>query len=434
MRLLVIGGVAAGLSAAARARRMDPAAQITVLERGAAISVAACGLPYYLQGQVKSLDELVGYTPESFAAERQVEVRTGAEVAEIRHSRREVVLAGGERFPYDRLIVATGARPDPSGVDGWNQTQVFPLHTLDDAWRLKCFLETRAPKRAVVIGTGYIGLEAAEALRANGVRVTILASNSEVLGRTDESIGKPVIEHLERCGVEVRLNTRVRVIDVGSVEGVPCDLVVLATGLRPNVELARKAGIETGPSGAIRVSPGMETNLWGVYAAGDCAETTHLVSNRPVWLPLGSTANKMGRVAGANAAGGREVFPGIVGTAIVRVCGLGVGMTGLSESQAKRDGFQPVSVRIEARDKPRYFRGKPLAVEMIADRGSRRLLGGVVMGEEGVAGRINVLATALAARMRVDDVAWLDLAYAPPFAPVWDPLLTAARQLAQLLH
>jgi NADPH-dependent 2,4-dienoyl-CoA reductase/sulfur reductase-like enzyme len=310
MRLLVIGGVAAGLSAAARARRLDPNAQVTVLERGTTISWAACGLPYYLQGQVKSLDELIGYTPEAFAAERKVEVRTRAEVAAIQHSRREVVLAGGDRIPYDRLVLATGARPDPSGVDGWNQTQVFTLHTLDDAQRLKCFLDTRRSKRAVVIGTGYIGLEIAEALRANGIKVTMLASNSEVLGRTDESIVKPVLGQLERCGVEVRLNTRVRIIDVGMVEGIPCDLVVLATGLRPNVELAREAGIETGPTGGIRVSPGMETNLWGVYAAGDCAETMHVVSNRPMWLPLGSTANKMGRVAGANAAGGREVFPG----------------------------------------------------------------------------------------------------------------------------
>lgn len=434
MRIVVIGGVAAGLSAAARARRLDSHAEIVVLERGPVISWGACGLPYYIEGQVKSLDELVLNTPQSFRQERNIHVRTGAAVASIQHARREVVLAGGERLSYDRLILATGARPDTGGVDGWNQTQVFSLHTLEDAERLKLFLQHRQPKRAVVIGTGYIGIEIAEALRTQGLTVTMLSSNSEVLGRSDEEFVKAVLAHLERFRVEVRLNARVRIIDVGSVEGIPCDLVVLATGLRPNVDLAAEAGIEIGRTGAIRVSDRMETSVWGVYAAGDCAETNHIVTNHPVWLPLGTTANKMGRVAGANAAGGREIFPGIAGTSIVRVCGLGVGTTGLSETQAKRDGFHPMVARIEARDKPKYFRGRPTTVELISDRDSRRLLGGVVMGEDGVAGRVNVIATALAARFRVEDFEQLDLAYAPPFSSTWDPLLVAAQQLAKLLN
>lgn len=434
MRIVVIGGVAAGLSAAARARRLDRNAEIIVLERGSTISLGTCGLPYYIEGQVKSLDDLVLYTPEQFRQERNIEVRTHTNVTAIQHARREVLLAGGERLQYDRLIIATGARPDTGGVEGWNQSQVFGLHTLEDAQRMKSFLEQRRPKRAVVVGTGYIGLEAAEALRAQGLQVTVVSATSEVLGRCDEDFVKAVLAHLERFRVEVRLNTRVRVIDVGVVEGIPCDMVVLATGMRPNSDLAAEAGVETGRTGAISVNERMETSVWGVFAAGDCAEANHRVTNRPSWVPLGTTANKMGRVAGANAAGARETFPGIVGTSIVRVCGMAVGTTGLSEIQARREGFHPVAARIESRDKAGYFSPRPTTVELVADRDSGRLLGGAVMGDEGVAGRTNVIAAALSTGMRVDEFEQLDLAYAPPFAPAWDPVLIAAQQLVKLLH
>jgi NADPH-dependent 2,4-dienoyl-CoA reductase/sulfur reductase-like enzyme len=207
----------------------------------------------------------------------------------------------------------------------------------------------------------------------------------------------------------------------------------VAAGLKPNVELAEQAGVELGRTGAIRVSERMETNLAGVFAAGDCAETLHLVTGKPVWIPLGTTANKMGRVAGANAAGVRERFAGVAGTSIVRVCGLGIGSTGLSLAQARAEGFDAVSAAITALDHPRYFGGRPTAVELVADRRTGRLLGGLVLGEEGVAGRVNVLAAGLHKAMTVDEFGQLDLAYAPPFAPVWDPLLIAAQQLARRL-
>jgi NADPH-dependent 2,4-dienoyl-CoA reductase/sulfur reductase-like enzyme len=203
--------------------------------------------------------------------------------------------------------------------------------------------------------------------------------------------------------------------------------------MRPNTVLAAQAGVHLGATGAIQTTDRTETNLHGVFAAGDCAEAFHLVTGRPAWIPLGTTANKMGRVAGAVAAGRRDRFPGIAGTSIVRVCGLGVGVTGLSERQARREGFDPVTARIDARDKPGYFRGRPTSVSLTADRRSGRLLGATVLGEDGVAGRINVVATALTARLDLDQFAMLDLAYSPPFAPVWDPLLTAARQLRKLV-
>ncbi|HUE02126.1 MAG TPA: FAD-dependent oxidoreductase [Bryobacteraceae bacterium] len=419
MRLLVIGGVAAGLSAASRARRIDPSLEIVVLEKGPDISYGACGLPYYLEGRVRRAAELAVYTPEYFRQERNINVRTGARVVSISHPRREVIL-GPERVHYDRLVIATGARPRTPPA------HAFTLHTLEDAERLKVYLRDQKPKRAVVIGAGYIGLETADALRRNGLAVTVVERGANVLGRADTELTKAVGERLERFRVPLQLNT--------PMPDLTCyDLAILATGIEPNTELAVEAGVEIGRTGAIRVDEHMETNLPGVYAAGDCAEALHLVTGRPVYIPLGTTANKMGRVAGANAAGRRECFGGVVGTAILNIFGLGVAFSGLSVDQARREGFSPVSARITARSRAGYFGGKPLTVELVADAATSRLLGGSIWGEDGAEGRINVIATALHNRMRVEDVAQLDLAYAPPFATVWDPVLIAAQQLSKMV-
>jgi NADPH-dependent 2,4-dienoyl-CoA reductase/sulfur reductase-like enzyme len=318
-------------------------------------------------------------------------------------------------------------------MEGTAQPHVFTLHTLADAENIKSFLAKRRPRRGVVIGAGYIGLEAADVLRRKGVRVTVFEQGAHVLGRDDGDLSDFLRGHLARFGVELRTNARARAIGEDCVEDVPADIVVLAPGLRPNVELATEAGVEIGPTGAIRVDDRMMTNLSGVFAAGDCVQTTQLITGRPAYIPLGSTANKMGRVAGANAAGVRERFPGVVGTSIVKVCGLGIGMTGLSALQARREGLSPVTARIEAYGRPRYFWGTRTSVELVADRQSGRLLGGTVIGEEGAGGRINVIAAALHNRMRVDDFEQLDLAYAPPFSPVWDPLLICAQQLMKNL-
>ncbi|MFN7995794.1 MAG: FAD-dependent oxidoreductase [Bryobacteraceae bacterium] len=426
MRLLVIGGVAAGLSAAARARRIDPGLEILVLEKGATISYGACGLPYYLEGRVQKTEHLIVYTPEYFRTERNITVRTGARVVSITHARREVTLEKGERVPYDRLVIATGARPHVPEIPGTKLPHVFALHTLRDAERLRQFVREQHPKRALVLGAGYIGLEAADALRRNGLAVRVLEKGAQVLRREDPELTAAVSERLARFRVDLALNAAPE--DLASY-----DVCVLATGLRPNVELAAEAGVEIGRTGAIRVDERMQTNLTGVYAAGDCAEVPELVTGRPAYIPLGTSANKMGRVAGANAAGARERFGGVVGTAIVSIFGLGVGFTGLSTAQARREGFSPVAARITGWSRPGYFGGKPLTLELVADAGTRRLLGGTVWGEDGVAGRINVIATALSARMRVEDIDQLDLAYAPPFATVWDPVLIAAQQLSKMV-
>lgn len=432
MRLVVIGGVAAGMSAAARARRVDPSLEVVVLERGPHVAWAACGLPFYVSGRVARLEDLIVYTPERFQRERGVIVRTGAEVVAIRPARRRVVLRDGEQIAYDRLIVATGARPRRE-IAGSDLPHVFTLHSLEDGRRLRAFLQERRPRRAVVVGAGYIGLEIADALAERGLAVTVFEASPDVLGRQDPELTRLVQQRLAGRGIELRLGTPVQGIEPGAVEGTPAELVVLASGIRPNVELAVEAGIELGRSGAIRVNEYMETNLAGIFAAGDCAETTHIVTGGPAYIPLGTTANRMGRVAGANAAGRRERFAGVAGTLIVALRELVVAVTGLSVAQARQAGFQPVSVRVEAPDRSRYLDSRPTWVELVAERTTRRLIGGSVIGEKGVAGRINVIAAALASAMTVEQFAQLDLAYTPPLAPVRDPLLVAAAELSKAL-
>jgi NADPH-dependent 2,4-dienoyl-CoA reductase/sulfur reductase-like enzyme len=431
--LVIVGGNAAGLSAAARARRLDSRLEILVLEKGPVISYGACGLPYFVEGRIRDASQLIVYTPEYFRKERNIQVRTGARVVSVSHPRRELTLESGDRVPYDRLVISTGARCDSGGIAGASLPHVFTLHTVDDAERMRRFLAEKKPRRAVVIGAGYIGVEAADALRRNGVAVTIVERSGHALLRDDAEFTVAVTAQLERHRVAVRLNTPVQSIEPDRVGDFPCDMVVLSAGFKPNVELAAQAGIELGRTGAIAADDRMETNLRGVFAAGDCAQTTHLVTGRPTWIPLGTTANKTGRVAGANAAGGRERFPGIAGTSIVGIFGMGFATTGLSVSEARTEGFAPAAARIESHSKPRYYGGTKTTVELIADRSTRRILGGSVIGEDGVAGRINVIATAVQTRLRVDEFEQLDLAYSPPFSPVWDPVLIAAQQLAKEL-
>lgn len=424
MRLVVVGGVAAGLSAASRARRLDPRMEIVVLEKGQRISYGSCGLPYLIEGQVRHIDQLNVYTPEFFERERDIRIRMRAEVTAIEHPRREVVLADGERVHYDKLVWAAGARPGQRSKD----PRVFSLHTDLDGVRLQQRLRDASPKTAAIIGGGYIGLEMAGALRARGLNVTLHDRGSHLLHWNAEWLTKLIRERLERARVEVKLGSLVQ-----QPESLGEDIVLSAVGLKPNTEIPASAGVEIGRTGAIRTDDRMETSLGGVYAAGDCCEARHIVTGAGVWVPLGTTANKMGRVAGANAAGQRERFPGICGTTVVRIAGLGVGTSGLSEQMARKAGFDVVAARIEGHDKPRYFLGKKATVELVADRNTGRLLGGAVAGDVDPIGRTNVIATALTARMKVDDFAQLDLAYAPPYATVMDPLLIAAQQLSKLL-
>lgn len=439
-RLLVIGGVAAGLSAASRARRLDPRLQITVLEKGPHLSYSACGLPYYISGKVPSADDLVVYTAAYFREKRGIEVLTGHQAREIELGRRRVRAVVLETlqekiFHFDRLVLATGARPDWPAIPGLDQPHVFHANTLESAIAVRRFLDRSQPKRAVVLGAGYIGLETAEALRERGLEVTLLHRDEEILEGFDRDVTARVEESLVRHGVVLRKGASALAVkekEVVSEAGRhAADLVIVSTGLRPNVELAGDAGIVVGPTGAIAVDERMQTNVPGIYAAGDCAETTHLVTGRPVWIPLGTTANKQGRVAGENAAGGRARFTGVAGTAVTKMFGLECGRTGLSEAQAGM--YRVETATVEHLTQAAYLGGRKILVKLVAERGRGRLLGAQMAGEEGVAKRIDVLATALHARMTVEQVAQLDLSYAPPVAPLWEAVLLAARKLSDLV-
>jgi NADPH-dependent 2,4-dienoyl-CoA reductase/sulfur reductase-like enzyme len=345
--------------------------------------------------------------------------------------------------PYDALVIAAGARPNRPPVAGLDLEGVFALTTMPDALGLREFIQRHRPRRAVIVGGGYIGLEAAENLSRHSIAVTVVQRPEQLLTGLAPEFSDMVAAELSRQGVDMSLCDSVleacagrdgRVACVETSQGsIETDLVLLATGVRPNVEVASAAGVALGETGAIAVGPQLQTNLDGVYAAGDCAEHFHRVTRRPAWVPLGTVANKQGRIAGANAAGGDETFPGIVGTTITRVFDLGVGRTGLSPEEARRAGLDFAAASVDYTDIAGYYPGAaPLRLLIVAERGSGRLLGLQAIGK-GADKRVDVAAAALFAGMTVDQIAWLDLGYAPPFNSVWDPLLVAASAVQRQL-
>ena len=446
-RLIVVGGVAAGLSAASQARRRNHEMEIRVYERGPDISYSACGLPYFVGGLVPDADTLRVHSPEFFRTERGIDVFTHHEVVEISTSRRRVsvVAPGGspEDVYFDHLVLATGAEPAWPEIPGTGLKGVFHVNDLRSAIALKQHLESTTVQKAVIVGGGYIGLEMAEALKVDGRTVTLLERSPRLFEAVDEEIVQVIGHELSRNGVEVFTDASVAALaeDARGVvrrvhsEGASfeADCVVLATGVQPRAKLAQDAGIQLGAGGAVSVNEYQETSSAAVYAAGDCADTFNLVSGQRTYVPLGTTANKQGRVAGENTAGGRERFPGIVGTAVVKVFGLEVARTGLSSDEARAAGFRVAEANVKAPARARYLGGQDIVVKLIGDHSSGRLLGAQMVGPEGVAKRIDVLATALHSRLTAEQVYQLDLSYAPPFSTVWDPILIAARQLMHAL-
>jgi NADPH-dependent 2,4-dienoyl-CoA reductase/sulfur reductase-like enzyme len=446
--LVVIGGGAAGMTAASRARRLQPDWRITVFERGDYVSFILCGLPYYVGDVIDSHESLIVYTPEFFQKKRRIEVHTGHEVRRIDHEQRllEVTdLRTGRAFTwrYGKLVVAMGAeavRPRLEGIDLGN---VFVLRTIDDGRSIKAALQQGGLSHAVVIGAGYIGVEMAEALTEAGLETVLIEATANVLPGIGPEIGEVVERELIDHGVSVHKEEMAQRLKGGQrVEGVvgsrgeyPADIVIVSVGARPAVALLQGAGMALGSTGAVATNERMETNLPGVYAVGDVAEAHHLVAGKAVWIPLGTTANKQGRVAGENAAGGSAVFQGIVGTAAVKVFGLEVARTGLTEAQAREAGFDPVGVSIEHSNHAGYYPGATtLWVKLVADRQNGRLLGGQIAGREAAAKRIDVVAAALHARMDVEAIIALDLSYAPPFATAWEAIQIAAQQVMSRLQ
>ncbi|NPA90336.1 MAG: CoA-disulfide reductase [Chloroflexi bacterium] len=438
-RLIVIGGVAAGMSAAAKARRMNKDMDIVVYEKSGYVSYGSCGFPYFIKGEIPRIEDLIVRTPEQFA-KQGIEAHVHHEVLFIDtvvKSVRVRNLETGEEFTdqWDKLILTTGGVAAKPPIPGLDLDGIFTLRTPEDALAVRSWLEEVKPQRGVIVGAGYIGLEMAEALAAHGIQVTVVEMLPQVMPNMDPDMAQLVQEELERQGVDLQLEHPVEAFEgQGRVAHVvaggttfPADIVIFSVGVKPNVKLAQEAGIALGPTGAVAVDDHQRTNVPNVWAAGDVAEALHLVTGKPAYIPLGTTANKQGRVAGTNAAGGDAVFAGIVGTAVAKVFDLQVARTGLSERQARDEGFDVASVRITASSRAHYMPGhRPIHVKLIFERGSHRLLGAQMVGEEGVSKRIDVLAAALHAGWTTYDVAKLDLSYAPPFAPVWDPILIAA--------
>ncbi|GAA5334942.1 FAD-dependent oxidoreductase [Thermus hydrothermalis] len=438
-RMVVVGGVAGGASAAAKAKRENPDLEVVVYEKSGFVSYGACGLPYVLSGEIPSLAKLIARTPEEFR-KQGVWVHTHHEVVDINPEERVLTVFDhreGRTFQdrYDYLVLATGARPTLPPIPGTEQAGVYTLRSLEDGERLLRALE--GARRAAILGAGYIGLEVAEAFRKRGLEVTLLEAKERPLPHWDEEVGALLKGELERHGVEVWTGVRVlalrgsgRVEAVETSEGVvPADLVLIATGVRPNTSLAQAMGVALGPTGAIATDERMRTNLEGVFAAGDVAESFHQVLKRPYWLPLGDVANKHGRTAGSVIAGKEARFHGVVGTAIFKTFGLAVATTGLSLEVALREGYRAKKVFIQSRDGAHYYPGSgPLWVELVYEEGTDRLLGGAVVAHGHGALRVDVLATLLHRGGTLEDLLALDLAYAPPYSPVWDPLLIAAQQ------
>lgn len=441
-KLVVIGGDAAGMSAAARASRGAEPPETVVFERGEYTSYAACGLPYHVSGLITDPQALVARTPEEHRASG-IDVRMRQEVLSIDPEERSVTvrsLIDGRTYreSYDELLIATGASPIVPKLPNVNAKGVTTIKTIPDAVALDALIRERAPAAAVVIGGGYIGLEMAEALVGRGLEVTLIEMLEQPMATLDPDMGARVADALRELGVSVHLGVTatgfevdgegwVRAVATSSGE-IPAELVVLGLGFRPNVSLAVEAGVPLGPSGAIAVDARMATRTPHVWAAGDCVESLNRVSGAPVWVALGTHANKQGRTAGTNLSGTPARFEGVVGTAITRVGDVEIARTGLSSREAQAAGFAAVANTIESGTRAHYYPGsESLAVRVVAERGSGRLLGAQIVGGAESGKRIDALAVGVWNGMTAAEFSGLDLAYAPPFAPVWDAILIAAR-------
>jgi NADPH-dependent 2,4-dienoyl-CoA reductase/sulfur reductase-like enzyme/rhodanese-related sulfurtransferase len=441
-RIIVIGGTACGPKTAARARRCDPQAEITVIEQGSNLSTATCGLPYYVSGVIKNQSDLLMRGASFFKAVLDIEVRTGTRAIKIDRKARtvETLDLRKERvsnLEYDKLVLATGSLPVLPALEGARLGGIFSLSGLEDAGAIKNYL-TPDVKKALIVGAGLIGMEMAEALVSRKVEVTVLdALNWLLPALLDFELAAYLGKQVKKQGVKMRFGQRITgfegdsagrvkkvLTDSGALE---TDLVLMAIGRRPNSALAREAELAIGDKGGVSVDLHLLTSDPAIYAGGDCVENLDLVTNKTTLAPLGSTANKHGRVIGSNVTGGRETFPGIVGTAIAKVFEYNVARTGLSEQEARLQGYDVVSSLAPGQEHARYYPGsRDIIVKLVAEKGGGRILGGQVVGPGDAAKRIDVLATALTFGATVDDLANVDLAYAPPYNSALDPLHNAA--------
>lgn len=440
-KLLIIGGVAAGLAAAMQARRRAPQLDITVVEKTGDISYGACGLPYVISGLIPSLDNLKVRTPEYFREQHGIELKLHTEALEILPAKAIVRVRAGEEMreeAYTQLVIASGAQAICPTIPGHTLDGIFVIRHLADGRRMLRYLEQHRPRTAVVVGAGYIGLEMAQAFCERGLRTTIVEASGNVMSTLGGTLCSRVTDELRRHGVEIIFGEkavgfegaggRVSRVLTESGRAIEAGVVTIGIGVRPNAGLAAGAGLELGETGAIRTDAGQRTSVHNIYAAGDCCEILNRVSGRGVWFPLGQPAVKQGWTAGENAAGGEARYDGVVGTNVVKVFDLELARTGLSIEEAHRTGFEASFIESESHTRASYYPGgAKILTRLVFDRRGR-LLGAQMVGREGVAQRIDIYAAALHAGLKVDDIERFDLAYAPPYAPTIDPVIRAAHK------
>ena len=451
-RFVVIGGVAAGMSAASRAKRNKPNMEVVVLERGSFVSYGSCGLPYFVSDLVKDVEGLVVHDAAFFKQKRGIDVLLEHEVTKI-DPRAKLVFAQNHdqndevKLSYDKLAICTGAAPVYPNLPGIDLKNIFVIRTAEDGVTLKNFIAEAAPKKAVIIGAGFIGLEMAEAFRCTGLHVTVIKRPGSILKMFDDDMVKLVEAELESNGVELIKDAAIQGFEGNKESQVravilaqrtyQADLVLLATGSKPNSHLAAQAELNIAANGTVIVDDRMRTSNRDIFAAGDCVGQRHLVTGKDVYVPRGTTANKQGRIAGENASGGQEVFEGILGTAVSKIFDLTVARTGLSCAEASAEGYDFVtSTVVHPSHAHTYPNPEPedITIKLIAERPTGKLLGAQMIGRIGVAKRIDVFAAALHGGMAVEEISRFDLSYSPPFAPVWDPILVAANITSRRLE
>ncbi len=438
-KVIVIGGNAAGLSAASQIKRRKPSWEVTVYEKGPYISYGACGIPYHVEGLVPSLDDLITITPEEAVNERKIDLKLNHEVTAIDPLKKTVEInapGGAYTDRYDSLVIATGARPQRTGISYNLSKHVYTVHSLDHSLALRRFIEEEKPRKCAVIGGGYIAVEMIEALKVRGLETDMIHRREDLSRSFEKEISEAAKAEMIQEGVNLKLGLSVTGIEeregkakVFTEDGsLTYDLVVVGAGVEPNSDLARGCGIETGVKGSIRVDSRMQTSQAGIYAAGDCAETRSIITGKPTYTPLALKANKEGVVAGINISGGEEDFPGILGTAITKLFNLGLARTGLTLAEAEQNDFDAVKFIVKSNTKAHYYPGGgPLTMVLIAEKTSGRLLGAQLAGPVDGVKRIDVYAAAITAAMTMNDIFQLDLAYAPPFSPVYDPVVLSGR-------
>jgi NADPH-dependent 2,4-dienoyl-CoA reductase/sulfur reductase-like enzyme len=444
-KIVIIGGDAAGMTAASKIRREQPKREIIVFERGYHTSYAACGIPYYIAGHVESEEDLIARKPEVFREKQNIDVRIRHEVIEIDAANKQVRVKDLEndkeyQESWDDLLIATGASPGIPNLEGVDAKGVFALSNLQSGIDVFNYMKKNNPKKAVIVGGGYIGIEMAEALLDRDMDVTLIDMAPQVMAAMDEDMAELILEFMKKEGIKVFLEEKLSRFEKGAEgkiksivtdkKSLPADLVILGMGVKPSSELAAAAGIKLGAGNAICVEKDLTTSVPHVWAAGDCAESYHLLKKQQVFVPLGTVASKHGQVAGINISGGEAEFPGVLGTAITKFRELEISRTGLSEKEAKELGLNYKSNTIDAPTLSSYFPGTgKMTVKLVIEKETGRMLGGQIVGTNGAAKRIDTIAAAITGNMNAQQLVDMDLSYAPPFSPVWDPVQIAARTL-----